>query len=236
LLRSLSPDEWNAATECPNWNVKEIALHVLGDDLSLLSRQRDEATNGLLLYAVDHPGLTFPALLDGFNEQWVKAAGFLSTELVVKLLEMSGVWTAVYYGTVDRTELGEPVGFFGAAKQGGQSPLWQAIAREYVERWIHQSQIRRALGHAPVADDLSAPGVEVVVLGFGARNDELGRFTIGDRSWDFGPGPEVALDPALATRVLSRGEPMEATMAALSGEPSVVRTIAEQTCLHLRLG
>jgi hypothetical protein len=33
------------------------------------------------------------------------------------------------------------------------SPYWQVIAREYAERFIHQSQIRRALGRAELAGD-----------------------------------------------------------------------------------
>jgi len=41
LLESLAPDDWARPTECPAYTVKGIATHVLGDDLSLLSRQRD---------------------------------------------------------------------------------------------------------------------------------------------------------------------------------------------------
>ena len=41
LLRSLGASEWDQPTECPAWTVKGIALHILGDDVSLLSRQRD---------------------------------------------------------------------------------------------------------------------------------------------------------------------------------------------------
>ena len=78
LLRGLSTEDWERPTECPEWTVKGLVLHVLGDDLSLLSRQRDASLDGLTLYAIDHPGVTFRALLDGFNEQWVTAASFLS--------------------------------------------------------------------------------------------------------------------------------------------------------------
>jgi hypothetical protein len=35
-----------------------------GADLSLLSRQRDEAVNGLVLFAEDHAGPDFRQLLD----------------------------------------------------------------------------------------------------------------------------------------------------------------------------
>ena len=76
LLGGLDEGEWAASTECPAWTVKGVALHILGDDLSLLARQRDAMPPGLFLYAEDHPGLTFRGLLDGFNEQWVQAAEF----------------------------------------------------------------------------------------------------------------------------------------------------------------
>jgi uncharacterized protein (TIGR03083 family) len=38
LLEGLDPDAWSRPTECPAYSVKGIATHVLGDDLSLLSR------------------------------------------------------------------------------------------------------------------------------------------------------------------------------------------------------
>ena len=46
--------------------------------------------NSIFLYAVDHPGLNFRELLDGFNEQWVTASQFLSTELLIELLRLVG--------------------------------------------------------------------------------------------------------------------------------------------------
>lgn len=231
LLRGLDPDQWDAATECPHWTVKGVALHLLGDDLSLLSRQRDAATNGLLTYAVDHPGLTFPELLDGFNEQWVHAAGFFSTALVVELLAITGTWTADYYGAADPLALGEPVGFFGA--YGQPSPHWQAHAREYIERWIHHSQIRRALGLGPVDSEFSAPAIEAFVLGLGTRNPGIGSFTIGERTWEFRDAAALSLDPDLAQTVLSRGLPFEETVPAYTGDPALVEDIASQTCQDL---
>jgi mycothiol maleylpyruvate isomerase-like protein len=70
LLTDLDDSEWEAPTECPAWTVKGIALHVLGDDLSLLSRQS---------YAED---------------QWVHANQFLGPTLIVDLLRITGDWTA----------------------------------------------------------------------------------------------------------------------------------------------
>ena len=68
LLASLSADDWTQPTECPSYPVKGIATHVLGDDLSLLSRQRDGAVQGLVYMADELPGADFRTLLDGFND------------------------------------------------------------------------------------------------------------------------------------------------------------------------
>src|ERR1039458_828756 len=141
LLDGLSPDEWRRSTECPAYSVKGVATHILGDDLSLLSRQRDQAENGPSLLIAELPGSDFRTLLDTFNDRWVAAARFLSPNLLVELLGLTGEWTAGYYESVDPLTAGESVGLFGA-RQDQSSPFWQAIAREYLERWIHHSQIQ----------------------------------------------------------------------------------------------
>ena len=38
LLEGLGPHDWTRHTECPAYTIKGVATHVLGDDLSLLSR------------------------------------------------------------------------------------------------------------------------------------------------------------------------------------------------------
>lgn len=161
LLRSLSPEQWTLPTECPAWDVKGIALHILGDDLSLLSRQRDASTPSVMLYAADHPGRSFMELLDGFNEQWVAAARFISADLLIELLRIVGDWSDAFYLDVGLDTMSqEPVGFFAASEP---SPYWQLIAREYAERIIHQSQIRRAVDAADVRGELMVGHARVVV-------------------------------------------------------------------------
>jgi uncharacterized protein (TIGR03083 family) len=161
LLESLNVDDWQRPTECPAYDVKGVATHVLGDDLSLLSRQRDAAPNGLLLLAEELPGTDFRTLLDTFNDRWVATARFLSPGMVIDLLRDSGEHTAAFYETVDLAAPCEPVFFFGS--NGEVSPYWQAIARELVERWVHQSQIRRAIGLPSLADEqIVRTGVDVV--------------------------------------------------------------------------
>jgi uncharacterized protein (TIGR03083 family) len=110
LLEGLEPGDWTRPTECPAYTIKGVASHVLGDDLSLLSRQRDGAEDGPVPLALDRPGADSRTLLDAFNDRWVAAAGFLSTELVVELLgltvvqsdELNEAWAVRY--TSERRE------------------------------------------------------------------------------------------------------------------------------------
>jgi len=162
LLSGLDSDAWARPTECPAWTVQGVALHVLGDDLSLLSRQRDAATPSLFLEGSlpEWPGAP-ESVLDRFNERWVHAATFLSPRLLVDLLDRLGTLTLDFYATVDPDSVGEPVMLFGMTA----APYRSIAAREYLERWVHHLQIRRALGLAagPLAGDPLGPrGVEVV--------------------------------------------------------------------------
>jgi uncharacterized protein (TIGR03083 family) len=220
LLERFEPEDWSAATECPAYTVKGVATHVLGDDLSLLSRQRDRAENGLLQVAADLPGADFRTLLDTFNDRWVAAARFLSTDLVIELLGLTGEWTARYYEEVDPAAPGEPVGFFGAT--GPSSPFWHAIAREYVERWVHHSQIRRAVGLGSLADPpFLRVGIEVCAAAAGV---EPGVPSEPDGSWTLGP---VVLGPAQqAADILTRAHAAEDVRRLASGPAAAVDLFA----------
>jgi hypothetical protein len=197
-----------------------LATHVLGDDLSLLSRQRDSAENGLVRLAAELPGADFHTLLDTFNDRWVAAAGFLSSELVVELLRLTGEWTAVYYEAVDPDAPGEPVGLFGL--RGQSSPFWQAIAREYLERWVHHSQIRRALGLGSLADEpLLTVGVEVAAAVAGV---EPAVPTKPEGAWAIGP---VVLGPAQqAADILTRAHTADDVRALATGPTAAVQLLA----------
>lgn len=220
LLRGLDADEWAASTECPAYSVKGIAAHVLGDDLSLLSRQRDTAPNGLVQIAAEMPGADFRTMLDTFNDRWVQASGFLSVELLVELLELTGEWTVSYYENVDPEAAGEPVGFFG--DHGSSSPFWQAIAREYMERWVHHSQIRRAFHRGPLAEQLfvevgvtvasATAGIEPVIPTDPATPWTLGPVVLGDR--------------AQAANILTKGLTAEEIRSVATGPSEAVDLLA----------
>src|SRR5215204_840772 len=66
VLTELTTDEWAAATCCPGWAVKDIALHILGEELGWLSRGRDGDPTGLLDEQLDHRA--FVQVLDEKNQ------------------------------------------------------------------------------------------------------------------------------------------------------------------------
>jgi uncharacterized protein (TIGR03083 family) len=227
LLRSLDDGQWALPTECPAYSVKGIASHILGDDLSLLSRQRDSAVQGLVFMAERMPGADFRSLLNGFNDQWVEAARFLSPQLLLHLLELAGQWTERYYREVDPNAPGEPVGLFGVAF-GQPSAMWQAIAREYLERFAHHSQIRRALGLASLADSpFLDVGHDIVATVAGAPTGER---AIGpdDSETRWTIGPLILGARQQAADILTLGHTAAEVAALVEGPRDLVDQFAER--------
>jgi hypothetical protein len=158
--------------------------------------------------ADDLPGADFRTLLDTFNDGWVATARFFSTALLVELLRFSGDRSADFYESVDLDAPCEPVFFFGSS--GEVSPYWQAIAREYVERWVHQSQIRRAIGRPSLAEErFVRTGVDVVAA---AARVEPG---FDGEVWSVGP---LRLGPTQQTAdVLTRAYTADEVRGLVSG-------------------
>ncbi|HEX8858083.1 MAG TPA: maleylpyruvate isomerase N-terminal domain-containing protein [Actinomycetes bacterium] len=66
LLSSLDAGQWQAPTVCPGWSVKDVALHLLGGDIDLLSRRRD-----------GHPATDAPTRPAGFQELVASLTGWM---------------------------------------------------------------------------------------------------------------------------------------------------------------
>jgi uncharacterized protein (TIGR03083 family) len=142
VLDALAPDEWFKPTVAGTWTVKDIAAHLVGDDLGRLARQRDghrEPATG---------DESLKASIDRRNAEWVASMRRLSPRVIRSLLELGGEQTRQFFGTIDPLALGGPVSWAGPEP----APNWLDIAREFTERWHHQQQIRDAAG-APSLDD-----------------------------------------------------------------------------------
>ena len=151
LLEDLSDSDWLALTEAGHWRVKDVALHLLDDDLGWLSRGRDGDMSGLLPTEGDYR--EFVRSLDAKNEQWVVGAGGLSRRVVVDLLRWSGREVDDFYASID---LEAPSGVIWASDSS--VPRWFDLCRDLTERWVHQQHIRDAV-RRPGSHDRLLPEV-----------------------------------------------------------------------------
>jgi uncharacterized protein (TIGR03083 family) len=139
LLSSLSAEQWEVPTACGSWTVKDVALHLLGGDVGILSRGRDEfSIPGEPVAGWD--GLV--TLVNTLNETWVTATRRVSPRLLCDLLRFTGTQAHTYFASLDPYAISNPVSWAGPEP----APRWFDVAREYTERWHHQQHIRDAVG------------------------------------------------------------------------------------------
>jgi uncharacterized protein (TIGR03083 family) len=151
LLASLDDADWARPTEADRWTVKDVALHLLDDELGWLSRGRDNDPSGLLDDTGDYR--QFVAALDAKNQRWVDGASGLSHRVLRDLLDWSGQQVDQYYASLN---LREPSHVIWAGP--GPVPQWFDLARDLTERWVHQQHIRDAV-RAPGSHDRFLPVV-----------------------------------------------------------------------------
>ena len=139
LLRGLEPAEWERPTAAADWTVKDVAVHLLGDDVGILSRRRDR-------YREPSPSLEtwdeLVAWLNARNEEWVRVNRRISPPLLCDLLQVTGEQASAFFRSLDPFVLGGAVSWAGP----DPAPVWLDMAREFTERWHHQQHIRDAVG------------------------------------------------------------------------------------------
>ncbi len=106
LLSQLSTEEWNKPTVCAGWSVKDVALHLLGDDVGLLSRTSDFKFPSAAGIA-DWEELV--AFINQANQIWVQATRRMSTDLLRKFLALTGQESYQRFASLDLFALGEAV-------------------------------------------------------------------------------------------------------------------------------
>jgi uncharacterized protein (TIGR03083 family) len=148
LLAGLPGGDWAHPTACPGWSVQDLAAHLLGVELGNVSVRRDHWGLG------PGEGEDLDAWLNRFNQQWVDAARRISPALLVELINVAGLRFEEHLATLDLDAAGGPVPW---ATGSDPAPVWLDVAREYMERYVHQHQIRQATGHPALGAAFTAP-------------------------------------------------------------------------------
>lgn len=138
FIAGLNDAEWHQASTAPGWSVKDLALHLLDDDLGWLSRGRDGDRSGRRDVR-DHA--TFVDALAVKNQRWIDGTQQLSRPVVVGLLQWAGDQMDAYYASIDPMSDG-----WVTWASDAPVPQWFDIAQDLTERWVHQQQMRQAVG------------------------------------------------------------------------------------------
>ena len=134
LLADLGEDDWARPTAAPRWSVKDVASHLLGGDVAILSGKRD----GFHIQQRIESNDQLIELVDRLNAEWVVAARRMSSRLLRELLAFTGPEVEACFASLDPMAMGGAVSWAGP----DPAPIWFDLAREFTERWHHQQQIR----------------------------------------------------------------------------------------------
>ena len=244
LLRGLEEKDWSSPTACALWTVKDIVAHLLDTGLRRLSSGRDgflpTPEAGIASYG------DLVAYLNRLNAEWVGATRRLSPRVLLELMDITATQAHAFFASLDPHARAT----FAVAWAGERSsPVWFDIGREYTERWLHQQQIREAVGAPgllgrewlyPVLDIFiralphtyrgvpAEPGQSVQ---FAIQGDAGGVWTLlrGAQAWslflggDDGADTRVSLDQETAWKLLSKGlSPVEARRrVVIQGDPAL---------------
>lgn len=251
LLASLEADDWERPTPCPAWRVRDVAAHLLDGDLRQLSTRRDGYLPPPPPERLDEYA-QLVAFLNRLNAEWVTAARRLSPTLIAELLAWSGERVTALF------EAQDPDGpaLFPVAWAGEtESRNWMDLAREYTERWLHQTHVRVAVGapvlasaetFGPVLDAfvrslprayaaVDAPeGTAVSVAITGEAGGDWG-LVRGDGGWTLlagtppDPAARVRMDDDTAWRLFSRAlrRPAADAHVAREGDPRLTEPALE---------
>jgi uncharacterized protein (TIGR03083 family) len=244
LLRGLDEADWSRPTACVLWSVKDIVAHLLDTAFRRLSSGRDRfmpaPEAGIASYA------DLVAYLNRLNAEWVAATRRLSPRVLMELMEVTAPQVHAFFNSLDP----HAPAHFGVAWAGEESsPVWFDIGREYTERWLHQQQIREAVG-APglLGREWLYPTLDIFMralphtyraihgqpgqsIHFAIRGEAGGDWTLRRESqgWslftgrDDHPATRVSMDQETAWKLFSKGLSRETARQSvgIEGDPNL---------------
>ncbi len=162
LLKSLTMEEWDSQTVAKLWKVKDVASHLLDGNLRAISTSRDKYFGEKPENVSSYQDLV--GFLNHLNMSWTRATKRLSPQVIIKLLEITGKDYTEHLQALNPFDNA----IFSVAWAGQEtSPNWFHIAREYTEKFLHQQQIRDAVGKQGImTKELFYPFVDTFMFAF----------------------------------------------------------------------
>ena len=146
LVNPLPESEWNRATACPGWSVRDVVSHVIGLDCELLGDPRPIHTLPRDLFHVTSE-------MSRYMEVQVDVRRCHTAPEMTSELE----YTVIRRGRQLRNEKRAPdtmVRWPG----GSELTLEEALTRRAFDVWVHEQDLRRALGRP---GNLDSPGAHL---------------------------------------------------------------------------
>ena len=142
IMQKIQMEEWERPTIFKEWRVKDIFSHLLDTSIRKLSMQRDGYfDNSLNMEITCYEDLI--KFVTQLADQWAIATRRISPAILLKLFDMISEDFYQYFSSLDPySNALFPVSWAGESV----SKVWFDNAREYTEHWVHQQQIREALG------------------------------------------------------------------------------------------
>jgi uncharacterized protein (TIGR03083 family) len=229
VLATLSDAQWALPTACPGWSVRDVAAHILADDLNILSNRRDH--DGVYFEVASWEELV--EKINAHNEVWVKAAQRISRRLLLTCLEQTGPELAALFAQMEAESATSKIEWAGQA----EAPMWLEVGRELTEYWMHHQHVCEAVGVTSLKErDFMLPVLTIFVhalprtyQSIAAPANSVLRLTItgpaasdfylirGESTWVLSAGTDwpstrhVTLDDQTAWRVFTKGiDPQQA--------------------------
>jgi uncharacterized protein (TIGR03083 family) len=201
-LRDLPEKEWSGPTLCPEWDVKGVASHLVGQAEDFLDRQRSKTLQRMTKQPVD---VMLPYMVAQNKRHYDEGRRVPIKDMIDRLQHLRGKVAARLAQIPNFAWRWFPVKGMVPMKLG------QALAIQVVEAWVHRQDIQRPRGDS---DGYGPFDVLVPAVLFGITKmrgyvpDQAVNIDLGDEgSWSIdpsgfhkGPAPgavaTVSIDPA----------------------------------------
>jgi uncharacterized protein (TIGR03083 family) len=216
LAETFGPAEWDLPTECPGWTVRDQVAHIIGVERMMLGDPEPEHTPAELSHVRNDFGRMLEVAVDARRTEPVEM-------VLAELRETLKRRLAALETTDPEQQMKAPDGRMG--------PYSRMLMFRAFDCWIHEQDIRRAVGRP---GNLDAPAAErarqIMVSGL--------PFVVAKRA-GAGPGSTVALEitgpPSFRSCVVvgndGRGQAIESTP-----DPTVTLRMGWESYVRLAAG